>query len=624
MSSRDRDLAVEGLRANLRTAGIPAREEDIERVVAEGVPDRAAVLRAFLAATGDDGVPDYLSGWSLAGLGADWEGPRAKVATPDHVGRRFDVAGAGREGKGAAAATPTRAGRRFDFAGADREEAGAAVAADAPSPSAARARLSSSTAQGGPSPSAARAAPSPCAARAEPDAAPWPSTIAELAPLVRSGAISPVELVEHALTRIEEDDDRANAFQLVLPEEALAGARRAEAEVADGGWRGPLHGIPVAVKDLLAMKDTVTASGSVIFADRVTDHDAAAVERLRAAGAVIVGKTRLSEFAYWPGSTNPHYGPTPNPRDPTRDAGGSSSGSAAAVARGMVYAALGTDTGGSIRIPAALCGVVGLKPTFGRASLHGCTPLAWSLDHVGPLARSVEDAALVLAAIAGPDPRDPRTRPTPPFALSGSPGDPSGGARRPRPDLSGLRVAVPRDLHLGAPLQDAVVRSWTRANGALEGAGATLVEVDLDEIHMLRQVALLTLGVEAAAHHAPLLRTRYDDYGEFCRGRLVAAFTFSAQDFLGAQRLRRWIRGRWDGACRHVDLLSLPCQPGVAPLLDMPASTDLTNLFNALGWPAISVPCGEGEHGLPLAVQLVAKPWDDATLLRAARAVEAS
>lgn len=575
MSSRDRDLAVQGLRANLRAAGIPAREEDIERVVAEGIPDRAAVFRAFLAA-GDDCIPDYLSGWSLAGP---------------------DAPGDDEPARGLAAGTPPTAAR----AGAD---SACHEPRDTDTGKAAQTHLR----------------PSP---PGRDDRKRWPATIAELAPLVRAGAVSPVELTEHALTRIEEDDGRANAFQLVLAEEARAAARRAEDEVAGGRWRGPLHGVPVAVKDLLAMKDTVTTSGSRILAEHVTGHDAAAVERLRAAGAVIVGKTRLSEFAYWPGSTNPHYGPTPNPRDPTRDAGGSSSGSAAAVARGMVYAALGTDTGGSIRIPAALCGVVGLKPTFGRASLYGCATLAWSLDHVGPLARSVEDAALVLGAIAGLDPRDARTRPAPPLVAADLTGDPVGGPRRSRAGLSGLRVGVPGDLHLGAPLQDAASRSWARANRALERAGATLVEVDLDEIHMLRQVAVLTLGVEAAAHHAPLLRAHYDDYGEFCRGRLVAAFTFSAQDFLGAQRLRHWIRGRWDAACRHVDLLSLPCQPGVAPLLDMPASTDLTNLFNALGWPAISVPCGDGEHGLPLAVQLVAKPWDEATLVRAARAVEA-
>lgn len=399
---------MEGLRTNLRSAGIAVREEDVERVVAEGIPDRAAVFRALLAA-GDDCIPDYLSGWSLAGP---------------------DAPGDGEPARGSAAGPPPAA----SCAGADSACAGAR---DVGTGKAAQTHR--------------RTSPPGWDDREH-----WPSTIAELAPLVRAGAVSPVELTERALTRIEEDDGRANAFQLVLVEEARSAARHAEDEVARGGWRGPLHGIPVAVKDLLAMKGTVTTSGSRILADHVTDHDAAAVE-----------------------------------------------------------------------------------------------------------------------------------------------------------------------LHLGEPLQDAVARSWARANRALEQAGATLVQIDLDEMHLLRQVALLTLCMEAAAHHAPMLRTHYDDYGECCRGRLVAAFTFSAQDFLGAQRLRHWIRGRWDAACRHVDLLSLPCQPGVAPLLDMRASTDFTNLFNALGWPAISVPCGYGEHYLPLAVQLVAKPWDEATLLRAARAVDA-
>ncbi len=544
MSSRASDLVAARLRANLRSAGIPVRERDVERAVAEGVGDRATLLRDVLEAAEDGCPPDFLSGRPLAGPGATGEGaPTAR--------------------------------------------------------------------------SAAEASPVP--SRAGADSRSWPSTIAELAPLVRAGSVSPVELAERALARIEERDAEARAFQLVLADEARASARRAQDEVAGGAWRGPLHGIPVAVKDLLAVEGAPTTSGSKIFVGRVVDRDAAAVERLRAAGAVVVGKTRLSEFAYWPGSTNPHFGPTPNPHDPAREAGGSSSGSAAAVAHGMAYAALGTDTGGSIRIPAALCGVVGLKPTFGRVSLRGCTPLAWSLDHAGPIARSVEDAALVLDALATPD---GRTRTAPSFAPSGTPGGPAEGGRS-RADLSGLRVGVPGNLHLGAPLPDAVVRSWRRANRALRQAGATLLEVDLDEIRTLRHVALLTLGVEAAAHHAPLLRTRYDDYGELCRGRLVAAFAFSAQDYLGAQRLRHRIRARWDAACRDLELLSLPCQPGTAPPLDMPASTDLTNLFNALGWPAVSVPCGTDEAGLPLAVQLAAKPWDEATLLRAARAVEA-
>ncbi len=538
MSSRARTRLADGLRANLLSAGIPARDDDVDRVVAEGYLDRAPAFREALATLGEDDIPDPLSGWSIPGPGVVEDG--GSTGPPCGAVDPVDVA----EG-------------RVD----------------------------------------------------------WPSTIAGLAPLVRARAISPVELTEQALARIEEDDDRANAFQLVLAERARAAARRAEDELANGAWRGPLHGIPVAVKDLVAMKDTVTTAGSKVFAGRVTGHDATAVERLREAGAVIVGKTRLSEFAYWPGSTNPHYGPTPNPRDPTRDAGGSSSGSAAAVARGMVYGALGSDTGGSIRIPAALCGVVGLKPTFGRASLFGCTPLAWSLDHLGPLARSVEDAALLLAAIAGPDPRDGRTRASRPFVAAGARGGRDGGVR-------GLRVGVPRELHSHTPPGAAASRSWARANQALEEAGATLVEVDLDDIHLLRQVAVVTLGVEAAAFHAPLLRARYDDYGQFCLGRLLGAFTFNAGDFLGAQRLRHRIRERWNAILQSVDLLSLPCQPGVAPPLDMPASTDLTNPFNALGWPAISVPWGNGEGGLPLAVQLVAKPWDEVTLLRAARVLD--
>ena len=539
MSSRAKGRLADGLRANLRSAGIPARDDDIGRVIADGYLDRALAFRRVLSSLGQDSLPDHLSGWSLP--------------EPATVGR----------------AGPAMSARRL-----------------------------------------ARPV-APVVDSSRDDGAAWPSTITGMAPLLRACAVSPVELTEQALARIEAADGEANAFQLVVAERALATARRAEDELTRGVWRGPLHGIPVAVKDLLAMKDTATTAGSKILAARVTDQDAAAVERLRAAGAVIVGKTRLSEFAYWPGSTNPHYGPTPNPHDPTRDAGGSSSGSAAAVARGMVYAALGSDTGGSIRIPAALCGVVGLKPTFGRVSLHGCVSLAWSLDHLGPLARSVEDAALVLAAISGYDARDARTRPSQPFT---APRGLDGGVR-------GLRVGVPRELHIQAPLDEAVARSWARANRSLEEAGATLVEVDLDDIHMLRQVAVLTLGVEAACYHAPWLRAHYDDYGEFCRGRLLGAFTFTAEDFLGAQRLRHGIREHWNAVCRRVDLLSLPCQPGVAPLLDRPASTDFTNIFNALGWPALSLPSGR-EGGLPLAVQLVAKPWDEVTLLRAARLVE--
>ena len=440
-------------------------------------------------------------------------------------------------------------------------------------------------------------------------------SLSEVSARLRKGDVSPVELTERALARIEARDQELNAFQLVLAEQALEAARQAEIEIANGRYRGPLHGVPIAAKDLLAMTGTVTTAGSRVLADYVTDYDAAAVERLRAAGAIIVGKTRLSEFAYWPGSTNPHYGPTKNPHDVTRDTGGSSSGSGAAVADGIVYAALGSDTGGSIRIPATLCGVVGLKPTFGRVSLFGCAPLAWSLDHLGPLTRSVEDAALMLSVIAGADARDPRTRPGSEFVL----GDElTQGVNR-------LRVGVlTTDGSPNGLGSDAVISQWEASSRALAEAGATLVEVDLPEMAALWHASFLTLGVEASTLHTPWLRASYADYGKFCGSRLLAAFGYSAQDFMQAQRLTRVVRQKWDALFQRIDVLSTPSQPDVAPPLGVGASTRFTNPFNALGWPAISVPFGSDPDGLPTATQLVAKPWDETTLLRAAWALESA
>ncbi|MEI7769115.1 MAG: amidase, partial [Chloroflexales bacterium] len=245
-------------------------------------------------------------------------------------------------------------------------------------------------------------------------------SIADIAALIRARAASPVALAERALARIAERDPQLNAFQLVLAERAMAAARAAEAAIDAGGYLGPLHGVPVAVKDLLDLAGTPTTAGSKILAGNIAAQDATGVARLRQAGAVIVGKTRMSEFAYSPGSNNAHCGPTANPHNHERDTGGSSSGSAAAVAAGLVFAALGSDTGGSIRIPAANCGIVGLKPTHGRASLAGAVTLSWSLDHLGPLTRSVADAAIMLEVIAGPDRRDGRTlRPAPAFRAGG-------------------------------------------------------------------------------------------------------------------------------------------------------------------------------------------------------------
>lgn len=459
----------------------------------------------------------------------------------------------------------------------------------------------------------AGALPAAPASAPERSSVPWDS-LSDTAARVRAREVSPVALVEEALSRIAARDADLNAFQLVLAEQALAEARAAEREIAAGGWRGPLHGVPVAIKDLLDLAGTPTTAGSKLLDGGPRDRDAAAVERLRRAGAIVVGKTRLAEFAYSPGSNNPHYGPTRNPHDATRDAGGSSSGSGAAVAAGMVFAALGSDTGGSVRIPAALCGIVGLKPTFGRVSLAGAVPLAWSLDHVGPMTRTVRDAALLLEAIAGHDPDDPRTGvlPVPDTSEALSLG------------VRGLRIGVLGDDGEHEPLGTSEAeQTWRTGLDALAGAGATLVSVDLPVLASLRVVNGAVCAMEAAAFHRPMLRTRSKDYGEFARLRLLSAHAYAPGAFIRAQQVRAAGRREFEERCRGFDLLSTPTMPGPAPRLGVPASTRFTAPFNLLGWPAISVPVGRTAEGLPLGLQLVGRPWEEATVLRAAVVVGA-
>ncbi len=452
-------------------------------------------------------------------------------------------------------------------------------------------------------------APSPPAAAPPPPA----DTLLGAAAAIRTGATTPTALVEAALARIAALDGSLNAFQLVLAEQALADARRAEAELAAGQDRGPLHGLPVAVKDLLDMAGLPTTAGSLILAHTIAATDATAVARLRAAGAIIIGKTRLSEFAYSPGSNNAHYGATANPFDPTRDSGGSSSGSAVAVATGMALAALGTDTGCSIRIPAAFCGLVGLKPTWGRTSLAGAVPLSWSLDHLGPLTRSVADAAALLALLAGPDPRDGRTlRPVPPFVAEGL-----------EADVRGLRVGLVREDGSGRPLaEEEQLAAARRGATVLAAAGAEVVELDVLELDRLRVIGTALLGMEASAFHLPWLQTRLDAYGEFPRQRLLANFAYESGAFIRAQQGRAALRRAISDRLAGLDLLVLPIHPGPIPARGVPASNGLAIPFNCLGWPALTMPAGRGSDGLPLSVQLVARPWQEATLFRAASVVE--
>lgn len=546
---------VDRLRAQLRAAGIPLPEADLEGMLDRGVLEGVHLFEGR-AAGGEGFLPDYIP--------AEPSGDAARAGLPA------------------------------------RQEGDAA--ADA------RDRI-----------------PVPPQGRGE---------IAVLAARIRSGETSPVELAQRAFARIAEREGELNAFQLVLEERALGAARRAEAELAAGRDRGTLHGIPVAIKDLLDLSGTPTTAGSRILAGRPAEGTAPAVARLEAAGAVIVGKTRMSEFAYFPGSANAHYGATPNPHDRSRDAGGSSSGSAVAVAAGIVPAAVGSDSGGSIRIPAALCGVVGFKPTYGRVPTEGAVPLSWSVDHLGPLTRTVADAALLFAVMAGEDPRayGRASRDGPGSAVSaggaGTAKRAPGGAASPTepapaPGVQELRIGIVEEDGSGEPV--AGEEAWRASRAALarlEAAGAELVPVAFPEIDDLWRANTAILATEALAFHREWLRTRLSDYGEIPRQRILAGFAYGPDAFVRAQRLRRRCRDALLARMAGIDLLALPTQPGGAPLLGVSAWTRPTAPFNALGWPALSVPVGRTVQGLPLALQLVGRVGADLAVLRAGMALE--
>jgi aspartyl-tRNA(Asn)/glutamyl-tRNA(Gln) amidotransferase subunit A len=443
-------------------------------------------------------------------------------------------------------------------------------------------------------------------------------SLVEAAELVRTRQVSPVELTRAVLDRAERLNPRLNAFISLTADEALAAAKAAEAEVAAGNWRGPLHGIPVSVKDIFAVAGVPNTAGSKVFAGRVAGSDCEVVRRLKAAGAVIFGKSHLHEFAYGVTSTNPHYGPARNPWNPDHIPGGSSGGSAAAVAAGIGYGSMGSDTGGSIRIPAALCGVSGLKPTYGRVSRAGVFPLAWSLDHCGPLARTARDLAAILEAVAGFDPADPASAGVPVgdylAALTG--------------DLRGLRLGVAANFFFD-DVSPEVERAVREAVKVLAGLGAELREVALPFIEYAGPAATAISLAEAAAFHRPLLAERAPDYGFDVRARLEFGLWLPAAVYLHAQRARRLILGQMLEAFRDVDVLVTPATPVTAPGVgqarveingreyDVRSTlTRFSSPFNLAGLPALAIPCGFDGRGLPIGLQVVGRPFDEGTVLR--------
>ncbi len=449
------------------------------------------------------------------------------------------------------------------------------------------------------------------------------TTILKTAQLLRARKVSSMELTQSALQHIGRLNGKLNAFLTVTEERAVERALKADDELARGTDRGPLHGIPIAVKDVFVTKGVRTTCGSKLFADHVPDHDAAVVERLEAAGAVLMGKTNMHELAYGITSNNPHFGPVRNPWDTARVPGGSSGGSGAAVAAGLVFMAMGSDTGGSIRIPASFCGTVGLKPTSGRVSRYGVLPLDFSLDHMGPLTRTVRDAAVTLEAIAGYDPQDDSSshRPVQPYL-------PPAGVR-----LDGVRVGLPENFYFDRvdPAVDGAVRRMAQT---AESLGARVEPVRVPDIAKVNVVGRVILLAEASALMERHL-TRRRDFGADVLALLDQGRLIPATDYINAQRLRREMIGQFREVWRKVDCLMTPATPAPAPLIGQTttefdgvaedvrlAATRLVRGINVIGAPALAMPCGFDASGMPLGLQIVGRPFEEDLILKVGAAIE--
>jgi len=441
-------------------------------------------------------------------------------------------------------------------------------------------------------------------------------TISQVGPLLRERQLSPVELVRACLDRIEAIDGQLHAFVTLLPEQALSQARSMEAEMLRGHYRGPLHGIPIGLKDLFDTKGIRTTGMSRVIPDRVPDEDATCTARLNQSGTVLLGKLAMHEFAVGGPDPTSLFPPARNPWNLAYMPGGSSSGSAVAVAAGLCLGALGSDTGGSIRGPASMCSIVGLKPTYGRVSNYGVLPLSWSQDHCGPMTWTVEDTTLMLQAIAGHDPKDPTTAtaPVPDYSLAL------------QADVKGMAVGVPREYFYdsGPEVSPETLAAVEKALGLLAELGAEVRDVEIPHIRYARPANSVVMMGEAFAYHEHNLQTRRQDYGNMVRDRVMLGGLFSMSDYVQAQRVRNLIKREVAQALQEVDVLVTPTSLKPAPLLEgydpMAALTgpSYTGPFNITGLPAISIPCGFSEAGLPIGLQIAGKPFDEPTVLRVA------
>jgi aspartyl-tRNA(Asn)/glutamyl-tRNA(Gln) amidotransferase subunit A len=443
-------------------------------------------------------------------------------------------------------------------------------------------------------------------------------TLFEASQRIADREISPVELTQVFLEHIEAVDPKVNSFITVTPELALESAHQAEEEILNSGPRSPLHGIPLALKDLYETGGVRTTAGSKFFADWTPGEDAETVQRLKSAGAVLLGKLNMHEIALGLTTVNPHYGPCRNPWALDCVVGGSSGGSAAALAARMCLGSLGSDTGGSIRVPAALCSVVGLKPTYGRVSLRGTVPLSWNMDHAGPMARTVRDAALLLQAIAGYDPLDPQSlnMPVDDYTTALEAG------------VGGWRFALAAGDYFSFSEAE-VLAAVQAAADVFASLGAQVAEVDFPDARLAAQANVLMVLSDAAAFHRERLEERPQDFGADILQRLRTGAAYTAVDYSLARRTQALLRRQFERFFEDYDILLMPTTPVPAPPIEGPDAVEQARLltrftapFNITGLPAISVPCGFTTAGLPIGLQLITRPWAEAALLRAAFAYE--
>ena len=454
----------------------------------------------------------------------------------------------------------------------------------------------------------------------------WDLSIGTAATMIRAKEITPIELVESHLKRIEETEDQLNSFITIMADEAIDSAKKATDIIFKRKEIGHLHGIPIGLKDLYDTAGIKTTAGSMIYRDRIPNEDASVVTKLKGEGAIIIGKLQMHEFALGSTSINPHDGPARNPWDRSRITGGSSGGSASSVASGQCKGALGTDTGGSIRIPSGLCGIVGLKPTFGRVSRSGVFPLSWTMDTVGPMTRTVEDSALILNVLAGFDPQDPGSANVPSENFAS---DLGGG-------IEGVKIAVPQEYFYDI-IDDEVSKAVQATQEVFIGLGATVEPIKIPALEHSLAISGTIMLAEAASVHDFNLREKPSEIGDDVRLRLTQGALTSASDYIKAQRARTEFNQQIKEALNKFDVLLSPTVPVGAPKINEQTITvgnlhqptlsllpRLTRPHNICGIPTISIPCGFTQQKTPIGIQIGGRAFDEKLVLRVAHAYESA